>query len=129
MDARELRIGNLIHANHYIDGKFPPKEVVVECDATTIKDCERYGEDFNGEPIELTEDWLKRFGFRWVKSRRYWQLTGFALYQDGVFYCADWSNVKYKALDHIKYVHQLQNVYFILMNKELKIEENERTTT
>lgn len=72
--------------------------------------------------IPLTEEWLVKFGFKKVDED--WMLLereGFSISWEnecislcsGV-YCSEGS--KY---DHIKHVHQLQNLYFILTEKEL----------
>ena len=86
------------------------------------------------DPIPLTEEWLKRLGFHhtiedgiefWIDSpncdmmitkespkhfsaRRYSELDGSSMW-----------------LCYIKYVHQLQNLYYALTGEELKIVNDE----
>jgi hypothetical protein len=73
-------------------------------------------------PIPLTEEWLLKFGF--VQGRNY---PGWVLLKDleKGDYIDD--NVLFEffepGYDHIKYVHQLQNLYFALTGEELTIKE------
>lgn len=70
-------------------------------------------------PIVLTEEWLLKFGFK-LKSGKYgnyWVLNGFELSESfSVHYNAD--NTRFITL---KYVHQLQNLYFFLTGEELTL--------
>jgi hypothetical protein len=68
--------------------------------------------DLNGIP--LTEEWLVTFGFEYIEEYKWWEI--------------DWCNFtidlggEYEfefAFHPIKYVHQLQNLYFALTGKEL----------
>ena len=80
------------------------------------------------EPIPLTEEWLIKFGFRYYNNHIYvfpnndsLRLWGFS-----------WNVQQYlMGLDEfvdiptpsIKYVHQLQNLYFALAGEELTIKD------
>ena len=76
-------------------------------------------------PIELTEEWLIKFGFlinRQTKEendiwRCNWTEGHFEVEQIIGFYL--WDNSCYGT--EIKYVHQLQNLYFALTGEELEI--------
>lgn len=80
------------------------------------------------EPIELTEEWLKKCGFKkngnyyWIslanlKAELHVEIFGEYL----VFIIkSDFCDL---ILDPIKPVHQLQNLYFALTNKELTIKK------
>jgi len=127
MKATELRIGNWCKI-----AKSPFKEEVGEypIEAITIHYFES-GEDLILEPIPLTEEWLLKFGFEKVK--------------DDPSYCDDgeftinhkrFTVFKKELITHnsihgwfingiqfdlnLKYVHQLQNLYFTLTGEELK---------
>lgn len=99
MKASELRIGNYVKDpyNNTI------RLVSVDKDASMIR------------PIPLTEEWLLKFGFeksgdhynKWVDDVR-----AFILLND--FTLCD---IDLKV--EIKYVHQLQNLYFALTGKEI----------
>lgn len=110
MKTTELRIGNYIMAN----GK--------QINVGHIQD-NFYGILINGNgvdteiyaPIPLNEEWLLKFGFT--------EEVG------NVFHVDDWffvlkklkGNFIFPAFWHVKirYVHQLQNLYFALTGKEL----------
>lgn len=124
MKASELRIGNLVYN--------PTGKEVRAIDCLDIRDL------FEGrlinpfEPIQLTYDWLLRFGF---KSHEGWMMLDafspghpsqrFDLYwskDDGFMtksrYQPDVIDNFY--MRHIKAVHSLQNLYFALTGEELK---------
>ena len=69
-------------------------------------------------PIPLTEEWLFKFGFKLVESHDdhlyYLEETDFSLNRSFQF------NNYYKRIE-LKYVHQLQNLYFALTGEELTI--------
>jgi hypothetical protein len=108
MDAKELRIGNWINNGE--------QNIRVSATAfnTDISHC---------KPIELTEEWLLKFGLEkisiWTFSLN---LVGNL---DLIYYSGEkgWSvGLKsYSDFSNLKYVHQLQNLYFALTGKELKI--------
>jgi len=110
MKATELRIGNWAKRDVQPNG--------FQIDHHSFWSCEREPENYT--PIPLTEQWLKDFGFKqdtnwlikWsgelkfrmcVEDKNVWTY----IYHDG-----------YIEVD-IKYVHQLQNLYFALTKKEL----------
>ena len=123
MKATELRIGNLVNYNNQ----------QCEISASDFAVFEMYEkkklELTSYTPIPLTEEWLLKFGFesKYKSVNMQWSFGGLELEQisdeddDGnsipqeeIFYY-DW---KFK----VKYVHQLQNLYFALTEKELKID-------
>lgn len=113
MKATELRIGN-----YYLMETLDPNnasniiKVAVKVIASTISDAARYKEDWNGEPIPLTPEWLERFGFKEVDG--YWYKGFFALRNGEYFEIIDiW-------IDH---VHQLQNLYYALTGEELTVKD------
>jgi hypothetical protein len=75
------------------------------------------------KPITLTEEWLIKFGF--IE----WDYKQFqSPYYSGSHYVIKTGipspfnyMVNDKLIMHIKYVHQLQNIYFLLTGQELKI--------
>jgi hypothetical protein len=80
------------------------------------------------EPIELTEEWLRKFKFhqKYITDPQeqhcdqlYW-LDDFKIYviDDGKYFKLWWGD---DMLIELKYVHRLQNLYFELKNKELTI--------
>jgi hypothetical protein len=113
MEASELRIGN------YVFGLNPENHSKKEVD--TIATIYKYGWVTLGgkegiEPIPLTDDWLRKFGFKKVAENDF--ILGkfslyYVLYYDG-----------YRVSEIIpKYVHQLQNLYFALTGEELTLKQ------
>jgi hypothetical protein len=72
------------------------------------------------EPIPLTEEWLLKFGFE--KSENNWKFLdlyfGIISWEKlaGTMFCLEQESI---FLPHIKYVHQLQNLYFALTGEVL----------
>jgi len=113
MKANELRIGNIIKQG-------------------TIKSFYEYGVHWGFgcstkfsdiEPIELTEEWLVKFGFK---------DSGFATWSKNKITIRNpIQNIyKFRVSDsvgfvYIEYVHQLQNLYSALTGNELNIIEDE----
>lgn len=121
MNAKELRIGNLVNTtkgvakigiiDESINGEFCG---IVSNDDESI--YMRLPYDGEIQPIPLTEEWLLKFGFNKFPASNLWDRDDFwTLY---------YSTEKKKWIfDHlemsIKYVHQLQNLYFALTGEEL----------
>jgi hypothetical protein len=124
IQANELRIGNYV--NEYNVGVLQARILDFECILNG---------DINYQSIELTDYWLINFGFKIIDKKYSLNYCGesmkfgiletdvknpFILYFHGRFgfninegrrngdYC-------------IKYIHQLQNLYFALTGKELTI--------
>ena len=116
MKATELRIGNYVIEK----GKIKPMYSISNHNA---KDYSRI------EPIPLTEEWLKKLGFKLVFAG---QGDGY-IYEYGelcktlTIHSRDRNKFLYSTFNscekHIQYVHQLQNLYFALTNEELTNEE------
>jgi len=108
MKANELRIGNWIEHNQY------PNDTVI----IRIEDGKHIDEAIrlNANPLPLTEEWLIKFGFE-KRSLHYFKKDGIILSVEDFYYeCFLSSNSVI-----IKYVHQLQNLYFALTNQELEV--------
>ena len=124
--ATELRIGNLYYSqaiNNTSSGvEFV--DTVTSANSTTIRDAEHYGKDWAGRPIYLTEEWLIKFGFG-KHSRENSTIINYSIVKDNWDYFTvfaidikkglGFAGCKYK----VKYVHQLQNLYFALTGEEL----------
>lgn len=102
MKASELRIGSKISKNNNI----------ITVDAKTIFDIWINDGLKIYDPIPLTEEWLLKFGFE-KGSLIYFNLNGEIVFKgDNAF--------RYFGLTvQLKYVHQLQNLYFALTGQEL----------
>ena len=127
MKATELRIGNLVYAD---TGMLCLDTHTVL--AQDIVDIQSH-ESVIAKPIPLTEEWLLKFGFVKLPTGEFkithpndmfdyildelggeWH-TAIDQDQEGLeWYAFSWG---------IKYVHQLQNLYFALTGNELTISE------
>jgi len=116
MKATELRIGNYIKING--DLSYVTPNTIIALNESEL----------SAEPIPVTEKWLKDFGFidKYKSCNNDWSIYGFTINQQSdedvngnkipqeqIFY--------YQYQYDIKYVHQLQNLYFALTEKELTI--------
>ena len=111
--ATELRIGNLM-----IDKKFPTiiSEIqMIKSNGVLMGsyDDGQNIEDF--EPITLTEEWLIKFRFSKTDGYGYKLFGNWLQKEDGTY----WYNVNGNFIE-LLYVHELQNLYFSLMGRELK---------
>ena len=114
MKPTDLRIGNYVFDN--LGGILKIKGINTNSDLSHLK------------PILITEDWLIKLGF---EKQMAWT---FSLHISGnnylIYYLGEkgWSigNKDYSDFN-CHYVHQMQNLYFALTNKELtyKLEEHE----
>lgn len=121
MTANELRINNLV----LIDGKVRKLTSISEIEVMYFneRDKSTYLCTFkNVQPIPLTNEILEGIGFEKVNH-----IHGYSFWmyrKDGVICVGIYENhteVNFKRSAHIKYVHQLQNLYFSLTNTELPI--------
>lgn len=113
MKANELRIGNLVYGvitHRVIKSINEDYYTDTYNNSTLIRDA---------KPIPLTEEWLVKFGWELTplnaSFKRYNRKSGFMIievYDDNKF----WAEYIY-----VKYVHQLQNLYFALTGEELTI--------
>lgn len=120
MEAKELRIGNLI--NHFgLDTIFEVTPTEINC---AVEMEGHFSMTFEGIPI--TEEWLLKFGFvhhhdtphpNRVFRKNY--VEGFFDLEEVIsfFYGGNFTSVE------LKYVHQLQNLYFSLTGEELTIKK------
>jgi hypothetical protein len=77
------------------------------------------------EGIPLTEEWLFRFGFIYKGIYYNFPLNDIFKLEQYKLNNAYWLRHHSESLDcvKIKYVHQLQNLYFALTNEELKLKQ------
>ena len=122
----ELRIGNLVKwydvskvlELHSEKNKFD--NVCIECEESF-----EWNEYNKLEPIPLTEEWLLIFGFKKRKNRHlfYWEnkivISEYKDEFENFFYPKTGYDIRFS--NEIKYVHQLQNLYFALTGAELTV--------
>ena len=118
MESSELRLGNYV------------KMIDSECEVVNINHlsymikCEIKLISHPFDPIPLTADWLLRLGF--LESQLEGSGESLALFGDvNIHYYNSKIYIEleyeYAKLEYIKYVHQLQNLYFALVGEELTI--------
>jgi hypothetical protein len=124
MKAEELRIGNFIKGCNVYDGR----ELTVS----------KVGFDvvffFNGfageypndcEGIELTEQWLEKFGFLCTVPRFRYETDKYLIEQwvtaDSYFFRVKTSASESIMIAEVEFVHQLQNLYFALTGREIEL--------
>ena len=129
MEIKDLRIGN------FINNEFK-KTICVSFD--TLQSI-HYRRNMFYTPIELTEEWLLKFGFEKVEysddQHGFGNEYNLKVNEDIFFnYSDDFSLCIYRSKesmeneigiipewDAIKHVHQLQNLYYSLTGKEIVI--------
>jgi hypothetical protein len=122
MKATDLRIGNLFYYRvvDQLDERkewFEVSEIDYD-DLRVIGIKDEMNQDY--QPIPITEEWLLKFGFKkYITGDIYPTFTKNMLnWNDGIFYL-----IRYGFINHIKHVHQLQNLYFALTGIELTIKD------
>lgn len=123
INAKELRIGNLFH--------YGKRLAEVNVIYRTHFSCEEYktrisfGNSIqqNFQPILLTEEWLLNFGFNKTNRidsgefKECYAIFSLAVMIRHNLFFIDWVGGN----TQMKYVHQLQNIYFALTEEELEI--------
>jgi len=107
----ELRIGNLINYGKAYQNRYENPLVIF---ATDLEDTSDY------EPILITEEWLLKFGFSKELDSFYRIKNSYlveVLFHDKGITISTQS----VCLNHIIYLHQLQNLYFSLTGCELTV--------
>lgn len=120
MKASELRIGNLVDTKEH-------KSIVISSINSIIDEIGYVWNNHNFgyyqlktfQPIPLTEQWLLRFGF--VKQHeRFYVLNDWVVeYREGTK-LFNFATEEYIDII-VKYVHQLQNLFFVLTGEELTL--------
>ena len=129
MKANELRIGNLVKwydvskvlELHSEKNKFD--NVYIECEESF-----EWTEYNKLEPIPLTEEWLLKFGFENVHTDWFYKdIVKTNSYQFYFNICLSNGKITLdsgfdeNSIIKLKYVHQLQNLYFALTGSELTV--------
>jgi hypothetical protein len=117
MKANELRIGNLI--------RFKDDKDTIELTEENFSNLILFKTLHRLEPIPLTKEWLLKFGFE--KNGNYlleikdngaffYDLNDKEFWVGGYDSCVSSQGF---IISNIEFVHQLQNLYFVLTNNEL----------
>jgi hypothetical protein len=117
MKAQDLRIGNLIYApsgvEKYVFGT-SYKTILYTSHLENSTYSEAY--DYECEPIQLTEEWLLKFGY---KEKDLEDGKIITVIENNK--CIGFIINNLSSMVILKHVHQLQNLYFALTNNELEI--------
>ena len=123
MDAKELRIGNWVRIDSLTDGSTTEVEAYVFHIDEMI-----WTTKYKYSPIPLTEEWLIKFGFEKDEDNGvYWINSTVCIGRNNITYdyWEVWCDCSegFICLNNngFEHVHQLQNLYFALTNKELTI--------
>lgn len=122
MKSSELRVGNWVNNN----------EEDYQITSATIVQLERG--DSTAKPIDITYEWLLKLGFTYIHGDNDYHIYASPEHDYYLQMDARRNNGEYVILDNtllgdlrsfastsIKYVHQLQNLYFALTGIELEI--------
>lgn len=115
IQPQELRIGNYIEYNGEI----------MKLDGSLLCCYIQNELEFPLNPIPLTEEWLLKFGFEKAPLVDKY-LKGYFTYDSKLKYFTYFTDIEDGGYENIiiqkeklKYVHQLQNIYFAITGKEL----------
>ena len=111
IQAKELMVGNYLKTS---DG------IVVKIDALSIYHIWGSTKEYN--PIPITEEWLFNFGFELINND-YWQSRNSELKLHWTVnknkMIPEFSNQRLITGYDFKYIHHLQNLYYLLTGEEL----------
>jgi hypothetical protein len=122
MKPQELRIGN------YVSAKSPEREKWEEPYIVGLWDLESllyHKERINIKPIYLTEEWLERLGFDITGEddfdKTFGDIKQISIRKNKLHNTDKFGvYLSQRRIVNVKYVHQLQNLYFALTNTELE---------
>lgn len=140
IDPKELRIGN--YCKDTVSGEWLLVDEITKGDAGNhitgfyVVNREKYPlpNGWEAAPIPITPEWLERLGFeskkdkriRWHEFKKLIGKYGVRVLQvnfDKSELLSVWivAHDRFADHEHIKYIHQLQNLYFALTGQELTI--------
>lgn len=118
MNAKELRIGNYVYGqwNKLLKQNKGERTELRIIENVNLQSAKKY--DF----IKINEDWLLKLGFEKHSVNPFWfRKKHLCISVGGKVELISWDMQVFKIDTEIKYVHQLQNLYFALTGEELKI--------
>lgn len=117
MNTTDLRRGNLILTSKDAGGNKFLRSIVEEIKSDSIVvDGERAVMIADCAGIPLTEEWLLKFGFEKSSDGKFYKDSRFTIYQRGVYFGLIGGSLSW---NEFKYVHQLQNLYYVLTGEDL----------
>ncbi len=127
INVNELRRGNIIYN---LQNEYDKRQVVVTGITSIMIACKEIVADHKFfEPIELTEEWILKAGFINTLEPTYFEYKNkdFLISMDNgiVDLCVGEYVENASKLKHLKYIHQLQNLFFSLCGEELVFSSTE----
>ena len=129
LTAKDLRIGNYVGISRFKDGLDDYEIHQGGLTAQQIFDISQ--NTLFIDPIPITEQWLIDFGFEkteWDKREYYLRdgyfFCSFKYFKNGrvdLYFAGEFEKDKTRDTIYLKYVHQLQNLYWCLCGKELEL--------
>lgn len=132
MKKEELRIGNYVGFGVIHTGLGQEESTAHYTVSYLTEEAMFFKESNVGEyyddvaPIQLTEDWMLKFGFiregDWI-GIIFNARIGIRFYDGNPAECDIIQDDKFISFkfEHIKYIHELQNLYFVLSGNELTL--------
>ncbi len=142
MNIRELRIGNLVEYFNELHEITAIASFDGEFGKVTLRKDNEYLDVNIGhiEPTEITAEWLKKVGFegkvvldhKELLLKSYSKLINYKIFVSVLFENGEFNSVSvlfddgydeysYRDLEHIQYVHELQNLIHALTGEKLEI--------
>ncbi len=122
MKANELRIGNWVNfLSNPIKIEGVTNRLRPNCGYYHFEGFKNPMKGIHVSPIELNEEWLLKFGFN--SDEITFELNGFMLgwFKNNEFYYLPTNQISFRNKIQIKYLHQLQNLYFAITGNELSV--------
>lgn len=120
--ARELRIGNMVFNNYLLKEQETYPMMIAQIEA-----IEKEGGDVNMCGVALNSEWIERFGFK-KDSENVWQESNenrrhHVVFNGGKFIY----RVPGVSIREVRYVHEIQNLFFAITGEELPINDQENS--
>ena len=123
LSATELRIGNLVGIASSLN--FSTGKVTLTSNNRILLDNKISNKNHKFIPIELTEEWLLKFGFEKLTDKSRGFNSNSYTYTKGISFIVHLNDkllsVNFWQGNEKKYVHELQNLFFALTGEELTI--------
>jgi hypothetical protein len=120
MESKELRLGNLFieeNSNKIIE--------VIGLEKNRVVFSGMFLDKWQAKPIALTEEWIFKFGFEKLTSKKDGFLSDTYTYKKGISFIVYFDGVRLSVNfwqgSEKKYVHELQNFFFALTGAELTV--------
>ena len=123
MEGKELRVGNYVMCRNFpvFGHNIPVDWSVAQVSAEGIAIADKF------EPIPITDEWLLKFGF--INTETGWKIIYRKQFEFSVILINKFASVGIAGpfglfQVKLKYVHQLQNLYFALFGEELTLQND-----